>query len=115
MPFSLMPLFLTTASTVMCPHGGTVILTTANAEATVRGAPILLVSDVHQVAGCPFTVGPKYQPCLTVEWLTGTVLAKHQGATPFLHQSSQGLCYSAEHIPQGPPVIAQTQPFADGQ
>lgn len=114
-----MPLFLTTASSVMCPHGGQAILSTSNVDAKVQGMPILLVTDVHSVSGCPFQVpagpGAKPQPCLTIRWTTGTVLARHRGATPFLHQSSTGICYSAEQIPQGAPLITQTQPLANGQ
>ena len=62
---------LTTLSTIQCPHGGTVILSTSNSVAQSGGGFFLLQTDVHQVAGCPFTVGPKAQPCVTVRWVTG--------------------------------------------
>ena len=48
---------LTTASTILCPHGGIAVLTTANARVTAGGAPVLLESDIHTVAGCPFEIG----------------------------------------------------------
>jgi hypothetical protein len=104
---------LTTLSTIQCPHGGQVTLFTSNAEAQVDGGYFLLLSDVHIVAGCPFTVGPKYQPCVTVRWMVGASQTAVHG-TPVLLQSSVGLCYSAEQIPQGPPVVVNTQQTAKG-
>ena len=103
----------TTTSTILCPHGGTVVLTTANTQATIQGAPALLVSDVHSVAGCPFTVGVKYQPCVTVRWSTGAAQTK-VSATPVVLQTSIGICQSGEQIPQGVAVITQVQPIAKG-
>ncbi len=105
---------LTTASTIQCPHGGTVMLQTSNALALIEHAPALLVTDVHSVVGCPFTVpGPKYQPCVTVRWMVGATQTR-VNSIPVLLQNSVGLCYSAEQIPQGPPVVAQTQQQAKG-
>ena len=104
-----MPNNLTIASTIMCPHGGQAILLTANARVSAVSAPILLQSDVHMVVGCPFTVGLKYQPCITIEWSAGSTKASINGV-PTLTQSSIGLCKSAEQIPQGVAIIANTQP-----
>src|SRR5262245_33782632 len=103
----------TTTSTIMCPHGGSVVLFTSNTVMTIQGAPALLVTDVHPVAGCPFTVGVKYQPCVTVRWSNGATQTKVAG-TPVLLQTSIGVCHSAEQIPQGVAVIAQVQPLAKG-
>ncbi len=108
---------LTTASTVQCPHGGSVTLTTSNSLSTVAGSPMLLLTDVHTVSGCPFQIpigtGTKPQPCVTVRWTVGAQLTKING-TPVLLQSSIGLCYSAEQIPQGPPVVVNVQQQALG-
>lgn len=108
---------LTTASTVLCPHGGTVSLSTSNAVAKADGAPMLLLTDQHTVSGCPFQVpaGPstKPQPCVTVRWTVGATATKVNG-TAVLLQTSVGLCYSAEQIPQGPPVVANVQQLARG-
>lgn len=108
---------LTTASTVMCPHGGTVSLTTANALAKADGAPMLLMSEEHSVSGCPFQVpipgGTKPQPCVTVRWTSGAAQLRVNG-TPVLLQSSSGLCFSAEQIPQGAPMVVQASPLAGG-
>ena len=104
---------LTTASTVLCPHGGTAILTTANTRLTVGGMPALLQSDVHSVAGCPFQIpvgaGTKPSPCIRIEWQTGTTKV-----TPgVLVQSSVGVCYSPEGAPQGTAIVANASPKAN--
>lgn len=108
---------LNTAATVTCPHGGTVVLTTSNSTVLADGAPVLLQSDVHTVAGCPFQVpiptGTKPQPCVTVRWLVGAQSTR-VNSTPVLLQSSVGLCLSAEQIPQGPPTVVSVQPRAQG-
>ncbi len=108
-----MPPYLTMASTVLCPHGGQASFVAANAKVKAGGAQILLVSDTTLVAGCAFTVGPKYQPCLTIQWSAPTTKGGPQG-TPALTQASIGLCKSAEGIPQGVAIVASTQPKASG-
>lgn len=108
---------LTTLSTVQCPHGGAVSLTTTNSQCQIDGGYALLQTDVHTVSGCPFqkpTTPPIPSPCVTVRWLTGATQTK-VNQTPVLLQTSSGLCYSAEQIPQGPPTITQAQSRARGQ
>jgi hypothetical protein len=108
---------LTTASTVQCPHGGIVNLTTSNVLATVDGAPMLLLTDIHTVSGCPFQVpigtGTKPQPCVIVRWSAGATQTM-VSRTPVLLQTSVGICFSAEQIPQGPPVVVSVQHQARG-
>jgi hypothetical protein len=104
---------LTINSTLICPHGGSVILQTSNVDMMVQGAPALLITDVHLVAGCPFFIGPKPSPCLMVSWVTAATLTKNHGI-PVLLQNSIGICYSAEQLPQGPAIVVQTQPIALG-
>lgn len=99
---------LTVASTIMCPHGGQAILTTGNAKVMADGAPVLVETDVHPVVGCPFTVGPKYSPCVQIRWSAGAAQTAIDGV-PALVQSSIGLCLSPESAPQGVAVIASTQ------
>jgi hypothetical protein len=105
---------LTTLSSIQCPHGGKVILTTSNAVAQVDGGFFLLVTDEHNVVACPFTVpGPKPQPCVTLRWLVGASQTKVNQVSVLL-QNSAGMCFSAEEIPQGPPVVQQVQSKASG-
>jgi len=97
----------------MCPHGGQLQLATSNTLAQVDGSPMLLETDVHPIVGCPFTVGVKYQPCVTARWQAGATQTKINGV-PVLLQSSVGLCYSAEQAPQGVAIVVQTQTKARG-
>lgn len=106
---------LTTASQVMCTHGGQATLTTANTQVKADGMPALLETDIHPVAGCAFTLpGPKPSPCIRIEWTMGAVMCKSNG-TPVLIQSSIGKCINAEGAPQGLAIIAQTQMKAQAQ
>lgn len=106
---------LTLASTIMCPHGGQVILTTSNGKVSAEGGQVLLESDIHSVAGCPFTLpGGKPSPCIRVEWSLGSPRAAVSG-TPVLTQTSLGMCYSPESALQGVAVIVNTQMKAMAQ
>ena len=104
---------LTTTSTVMCPHFGQAILTTSNTQALVLGAPVLLVTDLHAVVGCPFFIGTTPSPCLTIQWVTGATQSKINNV-PALLQTSVGLCLNAFQAPQGPAIVVQTQTQALG-
>jgi hypothetical protein len=100
---------LTTSSQIKCMHGGSVILSTANTKLNVDNSPALLESDVHSIAGCPFTLpGPKPSPCIKVEWTLGAAMCKNNG-TKVLVQSSIGKCSSPEGAPQGIAIVSQTQ------
>ncbi|MBV9959805.1 MAG: hypothetical protein JO360_15375 [Acidobacteria bacterium] len=99
---------LTIASTILCMHGGSVILSTSNSKLLIDGVPALVESDVHPVAGCPFTLpGPKYSPCVRVEWTGGAQASA--GGQKILVISSIGKCISAEGATQGVAIIANTQ------
>ena len=102
-----MPAALTTQSTILCPHGGQAVLFTSNLRAQAR-SPILLVSDVHLVVGCPFTIGTKYSPCIRIEWAAGATRVA-AGGTAVLTQASIGKCLSPEGAPQGIALIVNTQ------
>ena len=105
--------FLTTASTILCPHGGQAILFSSQPQVTAGGAPVLIESDQHPIAGCPFTIGPKYSPCTRIQWIAGVARVTLGGVAPLV-QSSVGLCLSPEGAPQGTAIIAATQPQASG-
>lgn len=100
---------LTTQSQVMCMHGGQATLTTSNTKMKVENAAALLESDVHPVAGCPFTIPPgKPSPCIKIEWTAGAAMCKSDG-TKVLIQSSVGKCISAEGATQGMALVLMTQ------
>jgi hypothetical protein len=103
---------LTTTSTVVCPHGGQAQLFTTNTQALVDGAPILLLTDVHPIVGCPFTP-VAYSPCVTIRWVTAATQTFVQ-QVPVLLQSSVGLCVNAAQAPQGTALVVQVQQQAKG-
>ncbi len=108
-----MPALLTAASTMMCPHGGTVTATPGATQA-VAGAPILRGSDSFIIAGCPFTLpGGVPSPCVSIDWVQTATNVKHAGALA-LNQASVGLCLAATQAPQGTVLITATQAQVSG-
>lgn len=105
--------FLTTAATVMCTHGGQATLSTAN-QKVKAGAAVLLESDVHTVAGCPFVVGVSPMPCLRIEWTAGAGSVKVGGEKPLV-ASSVGKCLNAAGAPQGVAIAVPGQFRARGR
>ena len=98
----------------ICPHGGQVTVISSNTRVLVSGMPVATLADVCVVAACAFTVPPgKPQPCVTVKWLVPATRILINGQ-PALLQTSVGLCFSPEQIPQGPPAIISTQPRVTG-
>lgn len=93
---------LTTTSTLLCPHGGTVAVV-SKSTSSAGGAPLATASDVFTVAGCPYQT-----PCVTVQWLLPDTRTTVQGG-PTLSQSSVGLCLNAAGAPQGAVAVVNTQ------
>ena len=100
------------SATILCPHGGQATIAPTNSRVKVSGQYVAVVSDTTSVAGCSFQVpvpgGTKPQPCVTVKWLMPALRVKVMGNYVLL-KDSQGLCQSAEQIPQGPPNATPTQ------
>jgi hypothetical protein len=107
---------LTTASTLQCPHGGSVTIASTNAKATAS-APLALSTDTFTIAGCPFQIpapsGTVPHPCVKVQW-TKASMRTTVGGTPTLAQDSVGLCLAADQAPQGPVSVVQVQPRVSG-
>lgn len=107
---------LTTASSLTCPHGGTVSIVSANAR-VLAATPLALATDTFTIAGCPFQipVGPAMvpHPCMSVQWIVTNLKTLVNGA-PTLNAESSGLCLAADQVPQGPVSVVQTQPSATG-
>ncbi|MET9761301.1 hypothetical protein ABZ016_19940 [Streptomyces sp. NPDC006372] len=103
---------LTTASALMCPHGGTVTATAATAPTVhIAGAPVVTAADAFTVGGCPFQIPaapPIPSPCVVVQWTVPDARTTAQGA-PTLSESSAGICLAATGVPQGPVQIVSTQ------
>jgi hypothetical protein len=106
---------LTTASMMMCPHGGTVTAISSNTEATAGGSPLVRASDTFTIAGCPFTLpGGVLSPCMTVQWMQTNTESKAAGDFT-LSMNSMGLCLAATQAPQGTVLINNTQQKVTGQ
>jgi hypothetical protein len=105
-----MPRALTTASSLVCPHGGTVIGIPTAPKVTLAGAPVLTAGDSFQIIGCPFVLpGGKPSPCLVIEWVL-TDLKTQAGDQATLSEASVGLCMADTGAPQGTVIVAATQP-----
>ena len=102
-----MPALLTVASTMTCPHAGTVIATPGSISAQAR-SPILRGSDTFLIVGCTFNVSGAPNPCVSVRWVQTATRVKHAGDF-VLKESSVGLCLSGAQAPQGTVLIAATQ------
>jgi hypothetical protein len=105
-----MPALLTTASTLMCPHGGTVIGSPGSTKAKAD-AVILRATDSFSIAGCTFNVSGVPQPCATVQWVVTAQKVKH-GGDFVLTEASVGLCLGP--APQGTVLVSATQAKVSG-
>ena len=101
-------------ATMMCPHGGQASVVPGNPRVLLGGQPAATLADQYVVAGCAFVVALKPQPCVLVQWLAPATRVLI-GGQPAVLQTSTGLCKSVEQIPQGPPIVAATQPRVRGQ
>ena len=93
----------------MCPHGGPVNTISSNVRVLVSGMPVATMADQYLVAGCAFTIPAGPSPCLRVQWLVPAARVLVNGVPPILN-TSVGLCLNPAQVPQGPPVVATTQP-----
>ncbi len=57
---------------VMCAHGGQAMPTVPNPRVLVTGMPTVTIAGPWVVAGCPL-VPPPIPPCITGQWVTGTM------------------------------------------
>jgi hypothetical protein len=100
---------LTTASILMCPHGGMVKIISSSPTVGASQNPIATTADTFLIAGCPYQSPPGIpMPCLMVEWISSDTVLKVKG-NPTLSQTSSGLCLNAMQVPQGSVMIQQTQ------
>ena len=105
--------YLTSASTLQCPHGGMVSAVASNSKVSLGGSPIVLSSDTFTVGGCAFMIGPSPHPCLQVQWIVTALMATADGSQP-LTTDSVGLCKAGDGAPQGPVMIVSTQAKVSG-
>ena len=98
-----MPGFLLhVGATVLCAHGGQATPTVPNPRLTLMGQPSVTVAGPYVIAGCPF-VPPAAGPCVTGQWMVGTVRVTSNGQ-PLVVQSGTAVC-----TPTGTPLMPVVQ------
>ena len=107
---------LTTAASLTCPHGGTVVIASGNSQVLAGGA-LALATDTFTITGCAYQLstpgGPVPHPCVKVQWTT-TNQSCTVGGVATLSADSKGLCLAADQVPQGPVAISPAQTQASG-
>lgn len=100
---------LTTASTLICPHGGMVEIISSYPTVSACQNPIATIGDTFLIKSCPNVIMAGVpMPCLTVKWVASDTVVKVNG-NPSLSEASSGLCLNAMQIPQGSVMIQETQ------
>jgi hypothetical protein len=76
-------------ATVMCLHGGQAMPTVPNPRVTVSGMPTATIAVPWVIAGCP-GVPSVVPPCVTGQWVTGTIRVTSLGQ-PLVVQSGSSV------------------------
>jgi hypothetical protein len=105
--------FLTIASALQCPHGGTVTAATRDTRVKANGNFVIRATDTYVIAGCTYTIGPMPHPCVRVDWHVHAEHHKSHGDWS-LTESSVGYCLAADGGMQGSVVVSSTQVRAGG-
>jgi hypothetical protein len=100
--------FLTVASSLSCPHGGTITSSTSNTRVKAAGDFVVRSTDTFTIGGCPYMRGPTPNPCVRVQWDVHAERHTSHG-DPSLTEESVGLCLDGSGGAQGIAVIASTQ------
>ena len=98
-----MPLLVTTNATILCAHGGRVVLTPKQTTVTAGGGPILRETDLMgaPIAGCAQPPSPGSKPCTLVVSVipgSGTSQMAFVGGLPAHTQTLSGL---TDGVPPG--------------
>ena len=99
---------LTQAATITCPHGGQGVVVPQNVTLQIMGSPVLVVTDLGTIVGCPFNSSGSPAPCLTIQW-TAPAVSTMVGGVPVLLATSIGLCIGGSGSIPAIVVPAQTQ------
>lgn len=87
-------------ATVMCTHAGQATPSSSFPRVMVSGQPVVTQPTPYVIAGCTFpppTAGNG--PCVTGQWLTGSVRVL-AGGMPLVLMDSQSIC-----APTGTPML----------
>ena len=86
-------------ATILCVHGGQAMATVPNPSVTVEGAPTALLTGPWTVAGCPGVPPAFVPPCVTAQWITGTIRVTSAGQ-PLVINAGEAVC-----TPAGTPLV----------
>lgn len=105
---------LNSTASIQCTHSARVNIVTSNTRVKVGGNYAVTISDTYTVTACPFQipvgVGTKPQPCVKLQWFSPAKRVRVNGQAVLIKTSAAtAICQSAEQIPQGSPVVVQTQ------
>jgi hypothetical protein len=103
-----MPAVLTDQSDVRCVHMAKASVIPSNLKVSDEGGKILVASDVHLVAGCPFMKGTVPSPCVTITWSAPAQKTKINQQAVLTNQSI-GKCVAADQSTQGLAVIVNAK------
>src|SRR5271167_4565418 len=87
-------------ATVMCSHGGQAIPTVPSPRVLVSGMPIATIAAPYAVAGCAFVPPAGNGPCVTAQWVVGSVMVTSEGQ-PVVIMTGMATC-----VPTGTPLLA---------
>jgi hypothetical protein len=88
------PTVLTSASTLVCPHQGTIQLIATQTKLKVGSDAVLVVGDLEGkvISGCTVTPSPSTKPCLTVtSMILGAAVKLTADGKPVLLDTATGL------------------------
>jgi hypothetical protein len=100
--------FLTTNSSLRCPHGGTITASTTNTRVKAGGQFVLRSTDSFTVGGCTHMIGNVWVPCVSVRWDVHAERHQSQG-DPSLTESSEGQCLNGAGGMQGIAQVSARQ------
>jgi hypothetical protein len=100
--------FLTIASGLQCPHGGTVKPKTRNTRVKADGNFVCRSTDNFLISGCTYRIGVVPHQCRRVKW---DVHAEHHRShgDPSLTEDSVGYCLADDGAMQGVVTVTSTQ------
>jgi hypothetical protein len=96
-------------ATVLCSHGGQAIPTVPSPRVLVSGMPAATIAAPYAVAGCAFVPPAGNGPCVTGQWVVGSVMVTSVGQ-PLAIMTGVAVC-----VPTGTPLLpvaAQTRALA---
>lgn len=105
--------FLTLASILTCPHGGTVVAIPAGDRVSFDGDPAVVATDTFGIRNCPFPPSGPAHPCVGVNWKAPAGRSAAGGGQT-LTTDSVGECLAGDKAVQGLVIVQATQTRAGG-